>query len=209
MNLSNFLYPMYSSNVDQSIPYNDPVSRAVVEWAEKNNMLKQKTISGFIETPSPAAIPSKPSQSISTQTETSTQTSTETATQSSATQSVGTQTSSTQTVGTQTTPSYRKYYPVPPLIPTVYEYQNVNYDPRLRKQVTEYFYQRTLNWLHYDPSWKSLKKIRRIVESRNGIELIFSLLKLFKNNSNLNWYDLRDNEPLIKEFLKYKLKSMV
>ena len=44
-------------------------------------------------------------------------------------------------------PATRRYYPVPPLIDHVVEYQNINKDINLRKDVTKFFHDKVIKWI--------------------------------------------------------------
>ena len=99
-------------------------------------------------------------------------------------------------------PKYRRYWPVPPVTPAVYEYQNVNKDVNLRKNVTQFFHHKVLKWMKTESKLKS-----KSLNSIDGQMYIYHLLKLFIRKSRINWYDLRDNYSLIKEYLIKKLSS--
>jgi len=99
----------------------------------------------------------------------------------------------------------RKYYPVPPIQPTVYEYLNVNKDVRLRKNVTTYFTDKTIEWIENDETFKKHKSQLEDLKSVDGQLRIYHLLRKFVRRSGINWYDLRDNKSLIKKFINHKL----
>jgi len=105
------------------------------------------------------------------------------------------------TPGTET----RKYYPVPPIVPNVYEYLNVNKDVRLRKNVTTYFADKTIEWIENDETFKKHKSQLADLKSVDGQIRIYNLLRKFVRHSGINWYDLRDNKSLIKKFINHKL----
>jgi hypothetical protein len=102
-------------------------------------------------------------------------------------------------------PKFKKYYPAPPIIESVYEYQDVNKDVNLRKQVTLYYYNKLLKWIETDDMFKHISK--KNLESVDGQYLIYKLLRKFIKKSKVNWYDLRDNHSLIKEYLYKILKK--
>ena len=52
-------------------------------------------------------------------------------------------------------PEVRRYWPVPPLIDSVYEYQNVNKDVNLRKDVTDFFHRKVLKWIEEYPEFNN------------------------------------------------------
>ena len=110
--------------------------------------------------------------------------------------------SQTTTNGTQ---DVRKYYPVPPIQPSTYQYLDVNKDTRLRKEVTSYFADKTIGWIEKDESFKKHKSKLVDLKSIDGQIRIYHLLRKFVKHSGINWYDLRDNYSLIKKFINHKL----
>lgn len=102
-------------------------------------------------------------------------------------------------------PDVLKYYPVPPLIPTNYEYINVNKDVNLRKNVTEFFHKKVIKWLDNDPRFNKYKEQKTFLKSIDGQIHVYSLLRKFVKKSGINWYDLRDNYSIIKSYLSKKL----
>lgn len=102
-------------------------------------------------------------------------------------------------------PETRRYWPVPPLIDSVYEYQNVNKDVNLRKDVTEFFHRKVLKWIEEYPEFARLKSKKVYLQSDEGKMHIYNLLRHFIKKSGINWYDLRDNYSIIKEYLSAKL----
>ncbi len=119
-------------------------------------------------------------------------------------------TQSTPTNPTQTNesgvPKFKKYYPVPPPQPSVYLYQNVNHDVNLRKNVTEFFHTKVLKWINMSyPGFTEHKSKLKMLDSTDGKMIIYNLLRDFIKKSGINWYDLRDNYSLIKEYLSKKL----
>ncbi len=102
-------------------------------------------------------------------------------------------------------PSVRRFWPVPPVIESVYEYQNINKDPKLRKNVTLFFHKKVLKWVQEYDDFKKYKPKLKFLESVEGQMHIYNLLRHFIKKSGINWYDLRDNYSIIKEYLKEKL----
>ena len=99
----------------------------------------------------------------------------------------------------------RKYYPVPPIQPATFEYLNVNKDVKLRKNVTNYFTEKTIEWIQNDDSFKKHKSCLSELKTVDGQMKIYNLLRTFIKRSGINWYDLRDNYSIIKEYLNKKL----
>jgi len=96
-------------------------------------------------------------------------------------------------------PLFKKYYPVPPIAhESVYEYQNINKDSRLRNDVTLFFQEKLLKWSNKYPEFEKIK-------SKNiTYDLIYKILRIIVKKKNLNWYELRSNSSGLKKyFLKY------
>jgi len=102
----------------------------------------------------------------------------------------------------------KRYWPIPPVIESVYEYQNVNNDKYLQKDVTTFFRDNLLSWISNDNKFNKFNKYKLIIESKTGILFIYKLLQKFINKTNINWYDLRDNYKLIKKYIYIKLSSL-
>ena len=100
----------------------------------------------------------------------------------------------------------KRYYPVPLSLPGTIEYQDVGKDMNLRKEISKYYLEKTIEWIDKD---KKLKKYSKLLNSKDGLEVIYNLLRVYVKNGKANWYDLRDpnNAPVIKEYLKYKLNE--
>lgn len=113
-----------------------------------------------------------------------------------------------QKVAQQSTQSTYKYFPAPPVISTYHQYQDVNNDPNLQHTETLYFLDKTLEWIKYDKSYKKLKKFERYLKGPNGYEIIHKLLKLFVRKGNTNWYDLKVQQSLVKDYIKHKLSKL-
>jgi hypothetical protein len=100
----------------------------------------------------------------------------------------------------------KRYYPVPPSLPGTIEYQDVGKDMNLRREISKYYLEKTVEWIVKD---NKLKKYSKLLKSKDGLEVIYNLLRVYVKNGKANWYDLRDpnNAPVIKEYLKYKLST--
>jgi hypothetical protein len=105
-------------------------------------------------------------------------------------------------------PKFRRYWPVPLLMPSVFEYKNVNKDLALRKDVTTFFHIKVLKWINTETAYKKIKSKKKFLESIDGQMHIYNLLRKFVKHSGINWYDLRDNYALIKDFLASKLNKL-
>lgn len=152
-------------------------------------------VSAPISTPVSAPV-SRPVSSISTQTNPSF--------------NVSTQTNPSFNISTQTTTPQKtfKYYPAPPVITTYHQYQDVNNDPNLQHTETLYFLDKTLDWIKHDKSFKKLKKFEKYLKGVDGYEIMHKLLKLFVRKGNTNWYDLKTQKTLVKNYIKHKLSKL-
>lgn len=106
---------------------------------------------------------------------------------------------------TNSKPQYRRYWPVPPLIERVYEYQDVNKDVNLRNMVVKYFKDKILEWINTEPEFSKHKSKKHHFESVDGMMELYQLLRHFIKKSGINWYDLRDNTKVVKHYLSKKL----
>ncbi len=100
------------------------------------------------------------------------------------------------------------YFVPPPFINSTYEYQNVNNDQRLRDDVTSFFYKKIIKWIKTYKEFNHLKNKLSILESSNGKKIIYRILKEYIKNTNINWYDVRDNYSTIKDYLRYKISKI-
>jgi hypothetical protein len=91
---------------------------------------------------------------------------------------------------------------------TLYNYQTVNDDKQLQNTVTDYFLDKTIYWIKHDSSFKKAKKYLKRLEGINGDDIMYKLLKLFVRKGNTNWYDLKIQQDLVKDYIRYKLKSL-
>lgn len=116
----------------------------------------------------------------------------------------------TKPTATQTNekPEFRRYWPVPSVMPSVFEYQNVNNNLTLRKDVTAFFHKKVLKWINTETAYKKFKSKEQFLESIDGQMHIYALLRKFIKHSGINWYDLRDNYALIKDFLASELNKL-
>ena len=105
-------------------------------------------------------------------------------------------------------PAAYKYFPAPPIIQTYHKYQDVNNDTNLQHKETLYFLGKTIDWIKYDKSFKSLKKFEKYFKGADGYEIMYKLLKLFVKRGNTNWYDLKIQQDLVKDYIKHKLSKL-
>jgi hypothetical protein len=102
----------------------------------------------------------------------------------------------------------RKYYPPPPFLYTTFEYQDVGTNMKYRTEVTDFFYQKVLKWIQSYKEFSHLKKHLPFLKSNEGFKYIYELLRLFTKKSNINWFDLRDNYPVVKDFLRFRIGNV-
>lgn len=88
------------------------------------------------------------------------------------------------------------YFPQPPYVSSVFSYQDINKDYKLREIVTNYF----LN--------KCIQKFSNLSKNDKSYNIIYNLLRKYVKHNNVNWYDLRElyNNEVIA-FLGIKLSS--
>lgn len=103
---------------------------------------------------------------------------------------------------------YKRYYPPPAYIYSSYQYQDVGADMRYRTEITKFFQQKVLKWIQSYKEFSHLKKHYDFINSKQGLVYIYNLLKLFCKKSNINWFDLRDNYNVVKDFLRFKIGNV-
>jgi hypothetical protein len=85
-----------------------------------------------------------------------------------------------------------------------YYYQNINKDPSLRKQITEFYTDELYEWFEYDSSLSKLKSIITKSNYKKNRNTIYKILRQFVNSYNVNWFDLKDYyRPIKKEIFKH------
>lgn len=111
-----------------------------------------------------------------------------------------------------TTQTSRRYWHNPSRNPIynvqTYEYLDVNKDVKLRKEITDFFHSKILKWISEDIKLSKYKSKINSINSMEGKMIVYKLLRHFIHKSGINWYDLRDNYDIIKEYLVKKLNSI-
>lgn len=99
------------------------------------------------------------------------------------------------------------YFVPPPLIRVVREKEyNINKDPKYRKEVTKFFYKKSIKWMENYKKFKHTKKNLKIIKSDDGLEIIYQLLRKFTKETKANWYDLeKELYEQVKDFLRFHL----
>jgi hypothetical protein len=94
---------------------------------------------------------------------------------------------------------------LPIIAPSVIQYQNVNTDTNLRTDVTKFFNKKVIKYITENSELNHLKKELSFLKSSDGWKFIYKLLRRFVKNSNINWYDLRDNYKTVRDYIINKL----
>jgi hypothetical protein len=81
-----------------------------------------------------------------------------------------------------------------------YKSTDVNKDITLRKKVIKYYRNHLIKWIKNENI-----DISESIKTDYGITKIYSLLKEYVKENNVNWYDLRDHHNDIKKFIKNEL----
>lgn len=90
------------------------------------------------------------------------------------------------------------YIPQPLFVRKVIKYQNVNKDKGLRQNVTNIFLEEYLNYL------KINSKIYKKINSKDGYDIIYKMLRIYVKRYKKNWYDLeKQKRSVILFFNKY------
>lgn len=99
------------------------------------------------------------------------------------------------------------YFLPPPVITSSLVYQDINKDQRLREEVTNFFLNKTIKWVTNYSEFKNSKYLLPKLKTDVGYELIYNVLRQFIKKNNYNWYDLRNNYELVKDFIRYRLNK--
>ncbi len=84
-------------------------------------------------------------------------------------------------------------------------YFNINKDVNLRKDVTKFFQKKIIKWINEDDNFKQYNSKLELIKSTRGQEHIYNLLRTYIKKSSLNWYDLRSNLYVLKDYFNKKL----
>ena len=122
--------------------------------------------------------------------------------------STSTAPASTSTSTSSSILSAYKYYQ-PRLTIQSYKYQDVNNDSNLQQKETFYFLDKTIDWIKNDKSFKKLKVFKRHLNGPDGYNIMYKLLKLFVRRGDTNWYDLKIQQSLVKDYIKHKLTKLL
>lgn len=100
---------------------------------------------------------------------------------------------------------FKKYWIQPYIYQTKYNYQNVNNDSNLQKDVTKYFYKKIINLIKTDKKFSKYQNLYKKFKTEYGYIFIYKLLYKLVEKLNINWYDLRDKKILIILYIYKKL----
>jgi hypothetical protein len=100
------------------------------------------------------------------------------------------------------------YYFLPPAnINSNLYYQDINKDKELRLQMTHFYLQKTIKWVNNYNEFKFAKKLLSKLKKEFGYKLIYNILRQFIKKYNYNWYDLKTNYDIVKDYIRYKLNK--
>lgn len=93
---------------------------------------------------------------------------------------------------------------------STYDYQDLNEDKKLQNDVVVFYHNKTIRWLDENEEFKKLKKHLKFIKSKNGINYVKTVLKLYIKKHNAKWYELRDdiNYDNIKEYIRKNLLTV-
>tara|TARA_B110000908_G_scaffold122496_1_gene143670 strand:- start:6294 stop:6671 length:378 start_codon:yes stop_codon:yes gene_type:complete len=97
-------------------------------------------------------------------------------------------------------------FPGVPHIKSYYEYIDVNEDKNLQKNVTKFFYDELMNkWINDDNLFKKFKN-KKLLKTKEGIQLVYKILLKLVKRGNTKWWDLREPQYILtKDFMFYQL----
>ena len=88
-----------------------------------------------------------------------------------------------------------------------YKYINVNKNKDLRKSVTTFFHKKLIKWINEYSDFKHLKKHLKKIETNEGYEIVYKLIKTFLKKNYLKWWDTKEHYFIIKDYLKVKVTN--
>ena len=82
------------------------------------------------------------------------------------------------------------------------KYLNMNKDPILRKDVTDFFKNKIIKWIKHNEDFKHLENKLNTIDTK----MVYNLIRKYVKKHNFNWYDLRTEKYyLIKNYFSRKL----
>lgn len=86
--------------------------------------------------------------------------------------------------------------------PSVYEYQNINKDENLRNEVVKFFQEKIIKWIKTKKEFAKFNKNE--IESKEGYNKLYEIIRKFVNHKKYNWYDLRGDYEELREYIANK-----
>ena len=105
--------------------------------------------------------------------------------------------------------SIPKVYMSAPILPSYYEYQDINKDAKLRIDVINFFFYRLLNWVKHDSLFSKYKKYELSLDNKKTKRKLYKILRKFVKKSNINWYEIRSNYSYFKDYLYKHFKLLL
>jgi hypothetical protein len=93
-------------------------------------------------------------------------------------------------------------------VPTTYRYQDINNDKNLQNLETTYYLDKTIEWMKNDSSFSKVKKYLSDLRGENGYDIIHKILRMYVKQNHTNWYDLKVQKILVKQYIRHKLKQL-
>ena len=100
---------------------------------------------------------------------------------------------------------------IPPPNKKMIVYENINADKKLRKTMTDHFFDLIPELIDNDKRFKKLKskKYKEFFNTRESYKLIYNILRYYAKKYDINWYDLRSkshNDDTLN-YLAFKLTN--
>jgi hypothetical protein len=100
------------------------------------------------------------------------------------------------------------FFQPPPFIATYYKHQTVNADSKLQEIMTNYFLDKTIDWIRDERSFSNTKRqLARLKDHDKGFNIIKHILKIYIKRTNGNWFDLKRESHQVKRFINEKLSD--
>lgn len=98
---------------------------------------------------------------------------------------------------------------IPPPNKKMIVYENINADTKLRKTITDHYFDLMPELINTDSRFKKLKskKHRDFFDTRESYKLIYNILRYYTKKYNINWYDLRSQNDDTLDYLSTKLTN--
>ena len=67
---------------------------------------------------------------------------------------------------------------------------------------------KTIKWINNYSEFNNSTQLLPKMKTNIGYKIIYNILRQFIKKNNCNWYDLRNNYELVKDFIRYKLNKL-